>query len=84
MRDVPHHMEEYLKNFSKMVNPQENKVIEEEKKEPVLKQQKKTKKAQISKETVENIPKDENCEEPAKKLKKRSPRIRERSRKTSF
>lgn len=84
MKDIPHHMADFIKNYSKQDNPTEDKVLEEFEKEHPTRQMKKQKKDEKRKEKIEKIPEPLTPEECNKKMKKRTPIMRERSHKTRF
>jgi hypothetical protein len=84
MKDIPHHMVDFIKNYTKSENPKDNKVLKEFEKEHPKREEKKKKKAQTKKEREERTPEDLTPEQCNRKMKKRVPRMRERSHKTFF
>lgn len=82
MKDIPHHMADFIKNYSKSENPPENKVLDEFEKEHPLRQQKKQKKAKMRKEKLERTPNAMTGDDCNRKMKKRTPKLRERAHRT--
>ena len=84
MKDVPHHMADFIKNFSKDESPKDDKVLKKFNKKRPKSQEKKQKKAKKRKAEKMRIPAPVTPEECNKKIKKRTPQIRERSHKTTI
>ena len=84
MKDIPHHMADFIKNYSKSENPQEDKVLEEFEKEHPLRQQKKQRKAKERKEKLERTPEPLTPDDCNKKMKKRTPKLRDRAHNRTF
>lgn len=84
MKDVPHHMLKFIKSFSKEENPKEDTSLKEYRKPMPERQKKKQKKAKKRKEKLKRTPKIDSPETRNKKMKKRTPKIRERSHKTNI
>lgn len=79
MKDIPHHMADFIKNYSKTENPKEDKVLNEFEEQHPLRQQRKQKKSKMRKEKNERTPNALTPEECNRKMKKRVPKIRERA-----
>lgn len=79
MKDVPHHMEKFLKDFKMEESPKDNECLKEYKKKPSKKQIKKQKKESLKKEKKEKVSMPDTIEIKNKKMKKRTPVIRKNS-----
>ena len=84
MKDAPHHMAEFIKNFAKTESPKADEILQEFNKPKTEKQIKKQAKIQKRKSRGKKIPHHDTMEEQNKKMGKRTPKIRERSHKTTF
>lgn len=84
MKDVPHHMADFIKSYSKEENPKDDKIMKEFEKEHPPSQQKKQLKAKKRKAKAKKVDITPSIEQENNKMKKRTPQIRERSHKTTF
>jgi hypothetical protein len=84
MKDVPHHMNKFIKNLSKEENPKEDTPMKAYRKETPKHQLKKQIKSKKRKEKLKKTPTPDTPETCNKKMKERTPQIRDRSHKTNI
>lgn len=79
MKDVPHHMTDFLKSFAKEESPSSNECLKEYEREKTKYQRKKQAKIRKRKLKKEHIPQLLTPEEQNKKMKKREPILKVRN-----
>lgn len=84
MKDTPHHMANFIKNFTKEESPKSDKILHEFDKPKTKEQIKKQAKEKQKKIKEHHVPHHDTPDEQNKKQKKRTPKIRERAHKSGF
>ena len=80
MKDISHHMRNFIKNYSKGENPKDDQILEEFEREHPLRQQKKQNKVKMRNERLERTPIVKTAEQRDKELKTRIPKVRDKGR----